>query len=277
MFTSEHELIEAAKSLSSWVTEILPPLAVLSECDSIARKNANVHKTELAITESGHSIDAYKFGNGKRHIFLYGFPDPGEAVGGMTILSLLRGLLRDNSDLVSLNLTWHFIPCLNFDDQPNEGIKLEHIFRNPKIREVDWCVDNPRIETTAILNYAETLRPVFIYPLHDEYHSGEATPAYMMVSEPIDSNLCQIARNCLKTLGFHIKKSYPHPKMGEAFDTMTRYQNYSNSTFSRFEKYGLVGMCEVSQQPKISTWQLVAAQLSIGMIFLQAALEKEKK
>ncbi len=274
----EHEtevITDVAKSLSSWVTEILPPLAAICECDSLARYNNSIRKIEIGNTEIGHAIDAYEFGNGKKHVLLYAFPSPGEAVGGMTILSLLRGLSQYNQYLDSLNLTWHFITCLNFDDQPNEGIKLERVVRNPQIHEVDWCVNNPRTETTAILKYAESLHPIFTYSLHDEYYSGEAIPVYMMVSEPIDPNLCQISRNCLKTFGFHIKKAYPHPKMREAFDTMTRFRDYPNSTLLKFSRYGLVGSCYVSQQNGISPWQLVAAQLSVGMIFLRAVLEKD--
>ena len=48
---------------------------------------------------------------------------------------------------------------------------------------------------------------------------------------------------------------------------------YSRSTFSRLEKYGLVLVCEVSQQKDLLPRDLVSAQLALGLTALQFLLE----
>jgi len=270
-------IITTANCLSSWVTDILAPIEVLRECNALAAKNEAVREVRIGQTESGHCLKAYEFGCGQPHTLFYGFPDPGEAVGGTTILALLRGLTEKNKFLGSLKIGWHFIPCLNLDDQPDGGASLTSIFRNPNIREVDWCTDNPRSETTALLGYAESIRPTFTYSLHDEYHSGESIPVCMGVSEPLERSVCQRARTCLSTFGLQIKKN-PHETMGDAFTVMTQFgDDYLKSTFLRLARYGLVGTCEVSQQKGLSPSKLVSAQIAIGMVLLDVTMKNRTK
>ncbi|MBU8902024.1 MAG: hypothetical protein KOO69_04740, partial [Victivallales bacterium] len=193
-------IVDAAKSLSSQVAAILPPLEVLRKCSALADAKEAIRETEIGRTESGHCLKAYEFGHGNTHVLLYGFPDPGEAVGGTSIFSLLRGLTDGNELLDSLDVTWHFLPCLNLDDQPNEGKTLGNVFRDPNIREVDWCVSNPRAETSALLNYVDSVSPAFVFPLHDEYHSSESIPVYVIVSECVTPVVSQRVRTCIQSL-----------------------------------------------------------------------------
>jgi len=263
--------------LSSQVEAILPPLQVLRECRSLAKAHENVREVEIGHTESGRPLRAYEFGQGQDHVLLYGFPDPGEAVGGTTILSLLHGLVNGNKHLLSLDFTWHLIPCLNLDDQPDGGRTLSAVFRDPSIREVDWCVSNPRSETKALLDYAGSISPAFTFPLHDEYHSGESIPLYVIVSECLDSAISERVRTCVKSFGLLLEEKNPHKVMGSAFSVASELvgAEYSNSTFSIMENYGLVALCEVSQQEGISASALVATQISLGLIMIDAVLKKQ--
>lgn len=269
-------MVTVAKSLSSQVDTILPPLQVLHECHELAEAHEDVLEVEIGHTESGHPLKAYEFGRGRTHVLLYGFPDPGEAVGGTTILALLRGLVNGNKHLRSLDLTWHLIPCLNRDDQPDGGRTLSTVFRDPNIREVDWCVSNPRAETKALLDYAELVSPAFTFPLHDEYHSGEAIPLYVIVSECLDPAVSERIRSCVQSFGLLLEEKTSHQVMGSAFSVASELigAEYSNSTFSLMEKYGLVAVCEVSQQEGISASALVATQISLGLIMIAAVLQK---
>ncbi len=274
--TSE-SIATVAKSLSSRVDTILPPLQVLRECHVLAGAHEDIHEVEIGHTESGHPLKAYEFGTGRTHVLLYGFPDPGEAVGGTTILSLLHGLVSGNKHLLSLDVTWHFIPCLNLDDQPDGGRTLSPVFRDRSVREVDWCVSNPRSETKALLDYAGKISPAFTFPLHDEYHSGEAIPLYVVVSECLDPAISERIRTCMHPFGLLLKEKDPHRVMGTAFNVLSDLvgNEYSNSTFSILNEYGLVAVCEVSQQEGISNSALVATQISLGLVMIDAALQKQ--
>ena len=275
--TSE-TIVNVAKSLSSRAGTILPPLEVLRECKALARANESVRELEIGKTESGQCLNAYEFGHGQAHALFYGFPDPGEALGGTSILSLLRGLTEGDDFLTSLDVTWHFIPCLNLDDQPDGGRTLCNVFRDPDTREVDWCVANPRSETIALLDYARSTSPVFTFPLHDEYHSGVSIPVYVIVSECLAPAESERVRACLQSFGLRLRTKDPHNVMGTAFEVATDLgEEYFNSTFSRMANYGLVAVCEISQQEGIPSSALVAAQIAVGLIFLDVALKKQAR
>jgi len=267
-------IIKIAKVLSSEVKEILPPIDVIRECALLAQKNKNIREINIGHTEQGHPIKAYEFGNGKSHVLFYGFPDPGEAIGGTTILSLLRALSKSNEFLSSLDITWHFIPCLNLDDQPNEGKALSNVFRDPNIREVDWCVSNPRSETTALLNYAKTISPLLTLTLHDEYHSGQSMPVYVITTKETKPDTAEQIRTCLKSFGFKLSNKYHNKTMGEGFATLSNLtgEDYNNSTFKELTKYGLVAGSELSQQEGIIPSVLVAAQIAISLILIDSVL-----
>ncbi|MDD5455187.1 MAG: hypothetical protein PHW62_06810 [Candidatus Ratteibacteria bacterium] len=273
-------IIKISKVLSSEVNKILPPVDVIRECALLAQTNKNIREINIGHTEKGHPIKAYEFGNGKSPVLFYGFPDPGEAIGGTTILSLLRALSEGNKFLSSLDITWHFIPCLNFDDQPNEGKILSNVFRDPNIREVDWCVSNPRSETTALLNYAKTISPLLTLTLHDEYHSGASMPVYVIPTREIQPDTAEQIRACLKSFGFKFNSKYHHKTMGEGFETLANIivtwgvdkEDYNNSTFKQLTKYGLVAGSELSQQEGITPSVLVAAQIAISLILINSVL-----
>lgn len=204
--------------------------------------------------------------------FSTGSQNPGEAVGGTLILALLRGLIGKDAYLTALDITWNFIPCLNFDDQPGTGLVLEEVFRDPQKREVDWCLNNPRSETTALVEYAKVVQPVFTFPLHDEFHSGESIPVYIGVSEILSLNTCDSLRDTIRAFGLSVQAEDPHPEMGQGFFKMGAIgEEYFNSTFSVLAKYGLVLICEVSQED-VKVSNLVGAQLATGLIALNLIL-----
>ena len=260
-------VVDSAKALASEFGEILPAFQVLHECHTLAEANRAVRELSIGHTEAGTVLQAYEFGQGAAHVLLYGFPDPGEAVGGTTILALLRGLVAGNEFLRSKDVTWHFIPCLNLDDQPDGGRSLGRVFRDRSIREVEWCVENPRSETSTLLSYVNAISPRFVFPLHDEYHCGESIPVYAIISEVVAPDVCEQVRTCLQSFGLRLRNEHPHKTMGTAFELATDYgeEYLKKSTFSRMARYGLVAVCEVSQQEGVTPASLVAAQIAVGM------------
>jgi hypothetical protein len=53
----------------------------------------------------------------------------GEAVGATGILCLLKELLNPNSLLNNFPVIWNFIPCLNWDDQHDDGNTLSKVMK----------------------------------------------------------------------------------------------------------------------------------------------------
>ena len=267
MIDPEH-IVDVARSLSANIREILPPLVVLTECRRRARTNKRLSRRVIGLTELGSEIEAYQLGTGEHAVLFYGFPDPGEAVGGTSISTLIDALLTGNDFLSTLGVSWHFIPCLNLDDQPDQGRSLQTVFRRPDIREVDWCVDDPRPETRALLDYARATQPVFTYPLHDEYHCGESLPLYFCCSDgkltaALNGHLIAAA----KAFGLAVSHEDRDNSLPMVIE-MASSLDFSRSTFARISEYGPVFISEVSRQEGVSAAGLVGAQLAFGIMAL---------
>jgi len=264
-----HEsLLKEIKNILNYVKEILPPEKLLKECHRLSEKSDFLSHSVIGFSQKNHPIDLFTFGKERPVALLYGFPDPGEAVGGTSILALIKNLVSGNSPFSSWKVKWLFIPCLNSDDQPLEGKKLKPVMRNPKIKEVDWCLNNPRPETKALVKLAREYKPIFSFPLHDEYHSKKEILPYVITSKELDKQLCDQIRTCFRHFNTSLNPSHKHPKMGKGFIEMKSTKNYKNSTFSILNKFGTVIICEVSQLKNLTPAKLVGFQLSVGMTVL---------
>ena len=91
----------------------------------------------------GHPIKLYSYGQANApQVLLYGLPDPGEAVGASGLLGLLRALKDPHHLIHQMNVRWNFIPCLNIDDQPNDGLTLELVQKEQRLGQpldVSYC------------------------------------------------------------------------------------------------------------------------------------------
>lgn len=266
-------LIDATQEMVSPVTEILPPVRLLERCRHLAATHDHVTKRIIGVTGKGNPIEAYDIGSGTRDVLLYGFPDPGEAVGGTGALMLMHALLHGNPYLHALDVSWHIIPCLNFDDQPHHGQKLCAVQHDPNDTFVDFCLPEPRPETTALLEYAQEFHPVFTFALHDEFHSGELCPVYFPISRVLTPPYCHAIRDCIEQAGYSIGHAYDHTSMGHGFFDMREQESYAYSTFSVLAEYGLVFLCEVSQHPDLKPSAVVGTQLCAGLIAAMSVLE----
>jgi hypothetical protein len=269
-------IIEAVQEIVSPITEILPPVTLLDAFRTIATDHDTVMRRVIGATEKGVPIETYEFGSGNTPVLLYAFPDPGEAVGATGSLALLQGLLQGNEYVNALDVRWHVIPCLNFDDQPNNGQELCSVHHDPNATFVDFCLPHPRAETTALLDYAKEIRPAFTFALHDEYHSGELRPAYFPVSGVLESTYCFAIRDCLMDAGYSIDLNYDHQSMGKGFFDMKDTESFSFSTFSVLAEYGLVFLCEISQKQDLMPSDIVGTQLCAGLIAASSVMIKEK-
>ena len=116
---------ELAEKITEGVTEMLPAAEIISRCREISGFSHEV----IGRSNKNAAIDFYKIGTGRHPVLFYGFPDPGEAIGATVILSLMQALSDPASILHQLDVTWLFIPCLNFDDQPDNGNSLRRVMK----------------------------------------------------------------------------------------------------------------------------------------------------
>mgnify|MGYP000014619761 FL=1 len=267
-------LLQLSKRIVSAHEKVLPPVDILEQCKQLTKDNSVWTHKVLGRSEQGHPIDMFEFGEGTQHTLWYGFPDPGEALGGTTILALMQELSRPDSPLHTLfpDMTWCFAPVLDFDLQPDEGRSLQHLMSAPGARLVDMCLnDNPRPESLAIIEYADTIKPTFIYSLHDEFHSGEQLPAYAVVYESFPKNLVHALKTIWTHFEYPINTEMVHPTFGEGFLKPDEDEDfYAITTFKRYEAYAQMLIFELSEQPHVSTHDLLTMQLLAGLHVLEA-------
>lgn len=269
------DLYKYAEKITLWVDEILPPVKLLNECKNISNENNKLHRKTMGYSKSNHPIEVYEFGESDKSILIYGFPDPGEAIGGTTILSIIKRLILNDKLLMGFNLKWILIPCLNFEDQPENGTKLVKMMKN-KEQEIDWRLDNPREETKVLIELANKYKPVITIPLHDEFHCEERIPIYFPVSPKIDQNFSKELRECIEYYGLEIDKSINDTEMGYGFFEMSEWaKDYHNSTFSILSKYGQVIVCELSDIKALKRRKLCEIQATIILKVIEKILNKK--
>jgi hypothetical protein len=266
VFPTTDDIIKASKKIASHCSKVLSPNDLISQLEKLN----GLRKELLETSQRGHKIDLFSIGKGP-NTFWYGFPDPGEAVGATSILCLLKELLKPNSLLNNFHVTWNFIPCLNWDDQPDDGRTLSKVMKTEK-QEVDWLVDSPRPETIAVLNCAQKLKPIFTFPLHDEFHCADAVPVYFPVSHKISNQDAIELKKIIQNFGMTISSEVKSLEMGDGFLLMTEISDIRNSTFYELSKHGLVLICEVPNENLISQQDLIATQIAIGLYGLKMSL-----
>lgn len=263
MKKSIEECAAFARKIVNYYPKVLPAVDVIAEANLIAKDWLRV--SDLPKSRKGHVGQLMSQNSlNKNNALLYGFPDPGEAVGGTGLLCLMKALKEKESFLEEMQFNWNFIPCLNFDDQPNDGKTLDKVMKTSE-QEVDWLVNNPRPETTALLQIAKELKPQFIFALHDEWHCHEEIPIYMPVSQSLPKEICQGLRSLLEGFGLKISTDMTDSEMGAGFLNMNTVADIKNSTFYEFSKTGLVFICEMPDLQGQPDSNVIAAQLAAGL------------
>lgn len=156
--------------------------------------------SRIGESRSGEEIKALKIGDGRRTAVLYGFPHPNEPVGSMTLEFLSRCLVEDPS-LRDLDYTWYIVKCIDPDGaRLNEGwfkgplTLMKYAlgyYRSPLNEQVEWTFpvrykslvwENPMPETRAVMNLIDTVKPEFMYSLHNCGFGG----VYFFLTRPCE-------------------------------------------------------------------------------------------
>ena len=159
---------------------------------ALAVKYPNIVKLiKIGSSRNGDPIYCLKIGNGSKNTLLYGCPHPNEPVGAMMLEYLSTALAEDLSLRKELDYTWYITKTCDPDGtRLNEGwfkgpftIKnyVRNFFRPVENQQVDWTFpinyknwhfNGPMPETKALMALVESIKPTFIYALHNEAFGG---------------------------------------------------------------------------------------------------------
>jgi hypothetical protein len=217
------------------------------------RADSGFHVEEAGTSESGNPIYHVRFGSGSVKALFIGFPDSNEPIGGLTVFSLLTLLAARNRALVSADVEWHVVPCIDPDGATlNEGwsqhpFDLERYLRNfhrPAARDQVDCsfpiqykrlsFDSPTKEARVLMGVIDRVRPDFYYALHN--NSG-AMGAWLLLSRDIGHSYYPQLQRLLADLGIPIQLSAPFGGQTDRFaegiyegiDTRKYYDNLEKS------------------------------------------------
>ncbi len=145
-----------------------------------------------------------KIGSGSKNALCFACPHPNEPIGAMTLMTLAELFAQDDALLRETGMTWYLIPCIDPDGTAlNEGwfkgpFNIENyargFFRPSGVNQVEWtfpfeynghAFERPLPETLALMHMIATLKPSFVYSLHNLSFGG----AYWYVTRG-DAALC---------------------------------------------------------------------------------------
>lgn len=257
-------------------TELIPPEKVIEYFATMAKYDNRFTEKIIGTDASGRDIFSYSFGNGPHSCLFYAFPDPGEALGGRGLMALANLLQIGACNFKNMPVTWHFIPCLNFVDQPGNGKSLQKVMKKPE-HEVDWCLNNPRPETTALVQFADMIKPCFSMGMHDEAHCDEHIDSYIGVTSPLSKEAVNLVRTVFFKCQANLNKDYQDQQMGEGFFTMSSIgAEFNNSTFSHLCRYGQVMVADIGRAANLRNADLVFLQLAAGLIGMSDAITRQQ-
>lgn len=164
------------------------------------RYPGTVQLLDIGASRRGERIECLKIGSGSKAALLFGCPHPNEPVGAMTLEYLAHRLASDGAFRSAYDYTWYIIKSADPDGtRLNEGwfkgpFTVEnyarHFFRPAGNQQVEWTFpvdyktlkfDSPLPETRALMNIIESVRPAFVYSLHNSGFGG----VYYYLSRPL--------------------------------------------------------------------------------------------
>jgi hypothetical protein len=139
---------------------------------------------------SGDPIPMLRIGDGAKQLLFFACPHPNEPIGAM-MLEALSELLVEDAKLRGEKYTWNIIKCIDPDGtRLNEGWfkgpytvtnYAQHFYRPGATQQAEWTFPvryknysffSPISETQALMTAITSLRPSFIYSLHNAGMGG---------------------------------------------------------------------------------------------------------
>ena len=167
----------------------------VAELDDSSKKLANrfpnVDLMEIGKSREGRTIYCLKIGEGNENALLFAFPHPNEPIGSMS-LEFLSWFLAENPEFTkNTDYTWYLIKAIDIDGAIlNEGwfkgeftpLKYaENYYRPSPFEQVEWSFpitykklkfETPLLETQALMQLINEIKPKFMYSLHNSGFGG---------------------------------------------------------------------------------------------------------
>lgn len=151
----------------------------------------SVSLSEIGKTRNGETLYCLKIGNGSHTALMFGCPHPNEPIGTMMLEYFSEKLAADKNLQEELDYTWYIVKAWDAD-----GLRLNekwlkgpytifnysrNFFRPAGFKQVDWTfpIDYKELhfhdtlpETKAMMELIDSIRPEFIYSLHNAGFGG---------------------------------------------------------------------------------------------------------
>ena len=191
--------IEEMLELVPDYTEFYTVAELDQEIDRLAECYPDVVQVSIiGRSRENHPLRCMKMGNGSKNALCFACPHPNEPVGAMTLITLGNIFAQHSKVLEASGFTWYFIPCIDPDGTKlNEGWfkgpftllnYARNFYRPPGNKQVEWTFpinirgcrfDSPLPETRAVMNLIDSLKPRFMFSLHNSAYGG----AYWYLTE----------------------------------------------------------------------------------------------
>lgn len=142
-------------------------------------------------SRSGQDIHHLRFGSSEFKALFVAFPHCHEPIGGLTVYSLLTLLSENCPTLLSADVEWHIVPCIDPDGALlNEGWTqqsydirnhMRNFYLQPPCDQVDvsfpvqlgkLSFDRPSAEAAVLRSIIDAVRPDFFFSLHNSNAAG---------------------------------------------------------------------------------------------------------
>jgi hypothetical protein len=218
------------------------------------RANSRCFKVEVVGTSvNGIPIHHVRYGRGSLKALFVAFPHPNEAIGGLTVFSLLTLLRQGNRALLDADVEWHVVPCIDPDGAKlNEGWSqtaftlgnyLRHFHRQENRDQVEYSFpinhkrlvfDQPTREANILKRLIANILPDFYYSLHN---SAGAGGAYYLLTRDIPGRYYALLHKLLEQHGIPLQLNLPYQdwvaQLGKGvFEILTtrRWYDYQEQT-----------------------------------------------
>jgi hypothetical protein len=184
------ELIEILNQIPDY-KEFMTVAELDASSKKLAKQFEHVELNEIGKSREGRKIYCLKIGAGEKNALLFAFPHPNEPIGSMS-LEFLSWFLAENLEFTKeIGYTWYLIKAIDIDGAVlNEGwfkgkfnpVKYARNYYRPASHEqIEWTFpikykklkfDAPLPETQALMRLMQSLKPQFMYSLHNSGFGG---------------------------------------------------------------------------------------------------------
>ena len=178
-----------------WIPEY-EAFYTVDELDGQVRRLAGTYpqviRTEvIGTSRQGHPIQAMIAGHGAKNAICFACPHPNEPIGAMTLITMGEIMGAHPEVLEETGFTWYLIPCIDPDGtRLNENWfkgpftlrrYIRGFYRPPGNKQVEWTFpinirgakfDDPLPETQALMQLIDSLKPRFLFSLHNSAFGG---------------------------------------------------------------------------------------------------------